>query len=295
MNLLATLTAGSPVFFANVATIDATGRLRPVDEAHAQLIAASMNESGLIQPVVVRTDSTGNGLKLVVGGHRLRGGAILGWEEIPAILIEATDDEARQIEIDENLARKELTALERAEFLAERKRVYETLHPEAAHGKAKRPKTEIGKVANLATFARFSKDAAKSTGLGERTIQRSVELAGKLSPEAVSLIRGTKVADNQAQLQALAELEPEQQLTVARLLGAKAAGNVAKARVVAGYVPEGGAVREEDRPLVKLETLLARMTPSQLRGAKVMIDAKIAALDAAQQAKPSKAKKGTAA
>ncbi len=236
MSLLASLTAGSPVFLANVAAIDATGRLRPVDEAHAQLIAASMSESTLIQPIVVRTDASGNGLKLVVGGHRLRGAAILEWEDIPAILIEATDDEARQIEIDENLARKELTALERAEFLAERKRVYEALHPETAHGKAKKPKTERAKVANLATFARFSKDAANSTGLGERTIRRSVELAGKLAPKAVAAIRGTKVADNQAQLQALAELEPEQQLAVARAIAA-GASNVAKAREAAGLVP----------------------------------------------------------
>lgn len=292
MNLLSTLTAGSPVFLASVASIDATGRLRPVDEAHAQLIAASMNESGLIQPVVVRTDSTGNGLKLVVGGHRLRGAAILGWDEIPAILIEATDDEARQIEIDENLARKELTVLERAEFLAERKRVYETLHPEAAHGKAKRPKTEKGKVANLATFARFSKDAAKSTGLGERTIQRAVELAGRLSPEAVALIRGTKVADNQAQLQALAELEPQHQVPVAGLIAANAAGNVAKARVVAGFVPEGGAVREADRPLARIEPILARMSLADLQALAAMVAARIAALT--PPAKPARAKKGGA-
>ncbi|PZR84158.1 MAG: hypothetical protein DI537_33595 [Stutzerimonas stutzeri] len=294
MSLLATLTAGSPVFLANVTAIDATGRLRPVDVAHAKMIAASMSEVGLIQPVVVRTDSTGNGLKLVVGGHRLYGAGILDWEEIPAILIEATDDEARQIEIDENLARKELTILERAEFLAERKRVYETLHPEAAHGKARRPKTEKGKVANLATFARFSKDAAKSTGLGERTIQRSVELAGKLSPEAVALIRGTKVADNQAQLQALAEMAPEQQLIVAGLIAANAAGNIAKARVVAGFVPAGGAVREADRALAKLEALLGRQwSLDQLRAAKAMIEMRIAAAEAAQ--KPARAKKGGAA
>jgi ParB family transcriptional regulator, chromosome partitioning protein len=291
MSLLSTLTAGSPVFLASVAAIDATGRLRPVDEAHAKLIAASMNESSLIQPVVVRTDSSGNGLKLVVGGHRLRGAAILGWDEIPAILIEATDDEARQIEIDENLARKELTALERAEFLAERKRVYETLHPETAHGKAKRPKTEKGKVANLATFARFSKDAAKSTGLAERTIQRSVELAGRLSPEAVTLIRGTKVADNQAQLQALAELEPQHQVTVAGLIAANAAGNVAKARVVAGMVPEGGAVREADRPLARIEPMLARMSLADLQALAAMIAARITALT---PAKPARAKKGGA-
>lgn len=290
MSLLPTLTAGSPVFLASVAAIDATGRLRPVDEAHAQLIAASMNESGLIQPVVVRTDSSGNGLKLVVGGHRLRGAGILSWDEIPAILIEATDDEARQIEIDENLARKELTALERAEFLAERKRVYEALHPEAAHGKAKRPKTEKGKVANLATFARFSKDAAKSTGLSERTVQRSVELAGKLSLAAIAAIRGTKVADNQSELLALAELEPEQQAVVAGLIAAKAAGNVAKARVVAGFVPEGGVVREADRPLARIEPMLARMSMADLQALASMVAARIAALT--PPAKPARTRKG---
>lgn len=293
MSLLSTLTAGSPAFLASVAAIDASGRLRPVDEAHAQLIAASMNESTLIQPVVVRTDSSGNGLKLVVGGHRLRAAAILGWDEIPAILIEAADDEARQIEIDENLARKELTALERAEFLAERKRVYETLHPETAHGKAKKPKTEKAKVANLATFSRFSKDAANSTGLGERTIRRSVELAGKLFPDAIALIRGTKVADNQAQLRALAELEPEQQLTIARLIAANAAGDIAKARVIAGFVPEGGAVRQEDRPLARIEPMLQRMSLADLQALAGMVATRITALT--PPAKPARAKKGGAA
>ena len=291
MNLLDNLTAGSPVFLAPVAAIDASERLRPVDEAHAQLIAASMNESGLIQPIVVRANAAGNGLKLVVGGLRLRGASVLAWEEIPAIMIVCSDDEARQIEIDENLARKELTVLERAEFLAERKRVYETINPAAAHGKAKKPKTEKGKVANLATFARFSKDAAKSTGLGERTIQRSVELAGKLSPEAIALIRGTKVADNQAQLQALAAMEPEQQKVVAGLIAANAAGNIAKARVVAGFVPEGGAVREPERLLTKIEPMLTRMSLADLQALADMVAARIAAL---APAKPARAKKGGA-
>lgn len=293
MDLLANLTAGSPVFLANVAAIDATGRLRPVDEAHAQLIAASMNESSLIQPVVVRADASGNGLKLVVGGHRLRGAEMLGWDEISAILIEVTDDEARQIEIDENLARKELTALERAEFLAERKRVYEALHPEAAHGKAKKPKTEKGKVANLATFARFSKDAANSTGLGERTIRRACELAGRLDPAAVALIRGSAVADNQAQLLALAELAPEQQVKLAREIAEGRAKNLGAARVSAGLVPEGGAVREPERLLAKIEPMLPRMSLADLQALSGMVAARIAALT--PPAKPARATKGSTA
>jgi ParB family chromosome partitioning protein len=292
MSLLAHLTAGSPVILASVSAIDATGRLRPVDPAHAQMIAASMNESGLIQPIVVRADASGNGLKLVVGGHRLCGAEINGWDEIAAILVECSDDEARQIEIDENLARKELTALERAEFLAERKRVYETLHPEVAHGKARRPKTDKQKVANFATFSRFSKDAAKATGLSERSVQLACALAASLSPEAVALIRGTKLADNQAQLQALAALDPAEQVTAAREVAQGRASNVAKARVSAGLVP-AGAVRSEDGPLVKLEALLARMTPGQLRDALVMVQTKVAAADAAQ--KPKAPKRGAAA
>lgn len=295
MRTLAELTAGSPLFMADLATIDTSDRLRPVTPQNAQLTAASMSETGQIAPIVVRVHPTGNGLKLIAGGRRCAAAAILGWEQIAAVLVECSDDEARMIEVDENLAREELSPLDRAFFLAERKRVYELLNPESGHGKAKRPKTEKDKVANIATFTRFSKDAAKTTGLSERTIQLACALASALSPEAVALIRGTKLADNQAQLQALAALDPADQVKVAHEIAEGRASNLAKARVTAGMLPEGGAVREEDRPLVKLEALLARLTPSQLRGAKVMIDAKIAALDAAQQSKPSKPRKGGAA
>jgi ParB family chromosome partitioning protein len=290
MSLLATLTASSAVFRVRLADIDATDRLRPVDEAHAQLIAASMNEGRQIQPVVLRVHPSGAGWKLVVGGHRHRGGEILGWEEIDAVAIECSDDEARQIEIDENLARKELTALERAQFLAERKRIYEALHPETAHGKAKKPKKSDpkGKVANLATFLSFAKEAAKQTDLAPRTIRRAVELAGKLSPEVVALIRGSKFADNQAKLQALAALEPEQQLLVAQLVASGFSGTVAKARVVAGIVPEGGAVREEDRPLARLEPIVFRMSRQQLLDLRSMIDNRLAAMEPAKPARATK-------
>ncbi|MDP3408233.1 ParB N-terminal domain-containing protein [Bosea sp. (in: a-proteobacteria)] len=293
MNLLAALTAGSPLFMAELATIDVSDRLRPVTPENAQLTAASISEIGQIQPIVVRVHPSGNGLKLVAGGRRCAATALLEREHIAAVLVECSDDEARMIEIDENLAREELSPLDRAFFLAERKRVYETLNPDAGHGKAKKPKTEKGKVANIATFARFSKDAARATGLSERSVQLACSLAAALSPDAVALIRGTKLADNQAQLQALAALDPADQVTVAREIAEGRASNVAKARVSAGFVPAGGAVRAEDGPLVKLEALLARMSPGQLRDALVMVQAKVAAADAAQ--KPARAKKGGAA
>ncbi|SFD74045.1 chromosome partitioning protein, ParB family [Bosea sp. CRIB-10] len=294
MNLLSSLAAASPLFLADIASIDASDRLRPVDEAHARWIAASMNEGGLIEPIIVRLHPTGNGLKLVAGAHRLRGGQINGDSQIAAIMIEATDDEARQIEIDENLARRELTALERAEFLAERKRTYERLHPEAAHGKAKKPRkgAASAKDANFASFAAFAKDAAKQVGLSVRAVQLATQIAAGLSPEAVILIRGTKIADNQAQLQALAALDPADQVKVAREIAEGRATNLAKAKVSAGMVPAGGAVREEDQPLAKLEPIVFRLSRQQLLDLRTLIDNRLAAME---PAKPARAKKGPAA
>lgn len=293
MNLLSSLAAASPLFLADIASIDASDRLRPVDEAHARWIAVSMNEGGLIEPIIVRLHPTGNGLKLVAGAHRLRGGQINGDTQIAAIMIEATDDEARQIEIDENLARRELTALERAEFLAERKRTYERLHPEAAHGKAKKPRkgAASAKDANFASFAAFAKDAAKQVGLSVRAVQLATQIAAGLSPDAVALIRGTKIADNQAQLQALAALDPADQVKVAREIAEGRAANLAKAKVSAGMVPEGGAVREDDQPLAKLEPIVFRLSRQQLLDLRTLIDNRLAAME---PAKPARAKKGGA-
>ena len=43
---------------------------------------------------------------------------------------------AEMAELDENLMRRELTVLQRAEMLARRKQLYEALHPEAKRGVA---------------------------------------------------------------------------------------------------------------------------------------------------------------
>lgn len=218
------------------------------------------------------------------------------WSEVDAIEVQCDDDQARLIEIDENLARVELSKLDRAIFLVERKRAYEALHPEAAHGKAKKPKKnkDAGKGANLASFEGFAKDIEKQVDLSARAIQRATQIAAALAPEAVNLIRGSKLSRNQSQLQALAALPPEQQIAIAKAVAEKPFLSFAGARVFAGLVPAGGAVREADQLLARLEALLGRQwSLDQLRAATTMIATKIAAAEAAQ--KPARAKKGDAA
>lgn len=286
----------SPMFMAEIDAIESSGRLRPADPDRVGALAASINEIGLQQPIIVRRrDDGSNGLVLVAGAHRLAVGRLLGWTEIPAIWLDIGEAEARLVEIDENLIRNELNELDRALSLAERKRIYEVLHPETAHGKAKKPKKSdpVGKVANLATFATYAKDAARKTGLSDRTIRRAVELAGALAPEAITALRGSKIADNQAQLLALAALPADQQVTVAGLIGAGAANNVTKAREIGGYIPAGGAVRAEEALLKRLEASLLRLGERELRSLHAMIAVRLIAFSegkpAAKKSKSSRA------
>lgn len=203
--------------------------IRPVDEDYAAALAVSMREASQLQPILVRPRETSDGpaYELVAGGHRLRAAQIAGLAFIDAEVRDLTDTEARIAEIDENVVRKELSALDRALSLAERKRLYEEAYPEARHGgdkgfkrakKTNKNNSEI-QVANLATWSRFSKDAAKKTGLSERSIQRAAELANSLDAETVQLLRGTRLADNAAALKKLAALEPPVRRDVAHKLG----------------------------------------------------------------------------
>ncbi len=134
-----------PVQLAQIRVAD---RLRlALDEATVATIAGSMAELGLQSPVLLRpwraagaegSDAWGRedaGLfALVAGAHRLEAARRLGWAHIEALIVEGTPDEVRLIEIDENLARAELTVLDRARFLATRKRIYLRLHPERRRG-----------------------------------------------------------------------------------------------------------------------------------------------------------------
>lgn len=201
-------------------SIDARVRLRPVDMDRAEAIAESMAVVGQQQPIVVRPLGVdGFDYGLVIGGHRLAAAELLGWTEIEAKIEGLGALEARLAEIDENLYRHELSALDRAVFLSERKRVWEELHPGVAHGgdrKSSKSKGEI-KSPNW-RLDRFTTDAADKLGISERTIQRACQIAEQLSPEVVALVRQTYLASHKGDLEKLARLSPENQLIGLRRL-----------------------------------------------------------------------------
>jgi ParB family chromosome partitioning protein len=76
-------------------------------------LAASMRQSGLLQPVVVRR--LGEGYQLVVGERRWRAAKLAGLDRIPAVIREASDAESLELALVENLLREDLNPMEEAE------------------------------------------------------------------------------------------------------------------------------------------------------------------------------------
>ncbi len=82
------------------------------DDDQKQLIA-SVKQSGIIQPIVVRKAETG--YEIIAGERRWRAAQAAGLKEVPIVIRKATDLEAAELSLIENIQREELNPLEEAD------------------------------------------------------------------------------------------------------------------------------------------------------------------------------------
>ncbi len=75
-------------------------------------LAASIEASGLLQPVVVRP--AGQGYELIAGERRWRAVQRLGWTQVPAVVKEADDRTLLTLALIENLQRDQLSPIDTA-------------------------------------------------------------------------------------------------------------------------------------------------------------------------------------
>lgn len=83
-----------------------------VDEEPLKELVASIQASGLLQPVVVRAQ--GSGYELIAGERRWRAVQRLGWTRIPAVVKEADDKTLLTLALIENLQRDNLSPIDEA-------------------------------------------------------------------------------------------------------------------------------------------------------------------------------------
>jgi ParB family chromosome partitioning protein len=85
---------------------------RTFDEAKIDELAGSIRNQGIIQPLVVRPK--GDDFELIAGERRWRAAIKAGLTRVPVVVREASDHEALQLALVENLQREDLNPIEEA-------------------------------------------------------------------------------------------------------------------------------------------------------------------------------------
>jgi ParB family chromosome partitioning protein len=83
------------------------------DDAKLEELAASIRQHGIVEPILVRKE--GGRYRILAGERRWRAAQRAGLKEVPALVREATDQEAFELALVENIQRADLNAIEEAE------------------------------------------------------------------------------------------------------------------------------------------------------------------------------------
>ena len=179
-----------PVDLIRPGAYQARKRFQP--EALAEL-ARSIEESGLVQPVVLRSHP--EGYELLAGERRWRAAQLAGVHEVPAILRDDLDDrEAYVLGLIENLQRESLSPIETARGLSMLAATFELTHESVAGriGKSRAYVSNFLRLLNLDSRVQDWVDEGKLS-LGHAKVIAGVEPARQLPLAAEAIRRGWSV------------------------------------------------------------------------------------------------------
>lgn len=189
---------------------------RELDADHVRELAGSIKELGLLNPITVDKDHF-----LIAGLHRLEAVKLLVWPEVECTVSSLEGLRAELAEIDENIVRNDFSAIEYGEMLLRRKEIYETLHPETKNGGDRKSEEIRTTKCRSDSIKSFVQDTAEKLGVVPRTVERQIQTAKNLTPEAKEIIREADTKVTKKAALKLSRLEPEQQKEAAALLAAK--------------------------------------------------------------------------
>jgi ParB family chromosome partitioning protein len=132
---------------------------RDFDAAAIAELSASIQEHGLLQPLIVRRH--GDKYQLIAGERRLRAAMKAGWTDVPVHLHEADDRQMAELAIVENLQRKDLNALEKAASFQQYLEQYQCTQEELA-GRLKIDRSTIANLIRLLELPDAVQDCLRS-------------------------------------------------------------------------------------------------------------------------------------
>lgn len=166
---------------------------RPLNDQKVAELMQSIKANGLLNPITLDQN-----FNLVAGLHRLTACKLLGLEQIEYRIITYKDvDHARLAEIDENLIRNELEALERAELWLERDQILERIGLRAQSGENQYTK-KGGE--SISPPTKTTVQLAQEAGYNKRTYQLGKQIAKNIEPEVKEVIKKTPIAKSHSTL-----------------------------------------------------------------------------------------------
>ena len=156
-------------------------RMRKVSTERVVALAESIKLLGILSPITIRImpEMEIDGVieqgvpVLIAGHHRLEAARSVGLEEVPCIEVTADDIEAQLWEIDENLARAELTTDEKRDHLRRRKALWDERERQVGSG-VPPASLKDGRAAGPQHQKNFAAETAAATGLSKRQINRLI-------------------------------------------------------------------------------------------------------------------------
>jgi len=213
--------------WVDIETIHIGSRLREPDMAKVAEIAKSISEVGLLNPPAVRfvDKMMVNGVEeynaavLIVGHHRILALKSLGKESVECDVYNVDPLRAELMEIDENLARAELSPAEEALHIKRRKEVWEQVQAEKdAIGRQNLAGNDLrkdGRRKGPQHEKKFATELAEVTGDASSGLRQKIARARELGTD-LHKIAGTSL-DKGVEMDALIKMkEPERKKIIER-------------------------------------------------------------------------------
>jgi ParB family chromosome partitioning protein len=237
---------------------------RNFSDAELDDLAASIKERGIIQPVVVRSvRGAKDAYEIIAGERRWRAAQRAGLHEIPIVPFEASDSEALELAIIENVQRTDLNPLEEAGG-------YQALASQYGHSHEDIAKV-VGKsrshVTNTLRLLKLPEPVKAYINAGKLSAGAARMLIGASDPEEMA----RQIVDrdlNVRQVEALAKERAKASGKTVKARAAKSADTMALERrvsdalglaVTIDHRGEGGALQVRYRSLDQLDEVVRRL------------------------------------
>ncbi|MDX6765661.1 MAG: ParB/RepB/Spo0J family partition protein [Candidatus Methylacidiphilales bacterium] len=156
---------------------------------HLDELAASIQQHGIIQPLVVRR--VGNKHELIAGERRWRAARLAGLKEVPVVVRQKTDQEAAEEALIENLIRADLNPMEEADGYARLIESHHLTQEQVAErvGKSRTAVTNALRLRNLSTSVRTLVGEGKLSS-GHAKVLLGLPTAALQDSAAKSVVQG---------------------------------------------------------------------------------------------------------